>query len=280
MCGALLEEDEKRDTFLQAERRASTAYLLVKHLSDCKAYRDEMTFYQRVRKEITKTFADAPKKNMDAAVRDLVDDAIDTQGVIDIFQVAGIERPDISILDENFLQTHKGQKHENLRLKLLESLLREEIGKQRKKNPVQARSFQEMLEKTVQKYHARLIDGAAVIEEMLRQRQGMVANDQRAERLGLDASELAFYDAVADNYTTIYQQPLLSKVIHESVQSLKRNLKVDWTEPHRDAIWAEIRAAVRRTLRRNNVREEDLEPFVDRIMACAKEVYADWPNAA
>jgi type I restriction enzyme, R subunit len=137
-----------------------------------------------------------------------------------------------------------------------------------------------MLEKTVQRYHARLINAAAVIEEMVRQRQSMVANDQRAERLGLVDDELAFYDAIANNYESVYDQPLLSKLVHETVQTLKRNLKVDWTESHRDNVWAEIRAAVRRTLRRNNVKDEDLEPFVDRVMACAKEMYADWPLAA
>jgi type I restriction enzyme, R subunit len=281
ICGTLLESDERRDSFLQAERQLTAAYLLVKHLPQHAAAADEIIFYQRVRKEVSKTLGvRASRKDMDAAVRDLVDDAIETEGVIDIFQVAGIEKPDISILDDKFLQTFKGQKHENLRVKLLEALLRDAIGKLRKKNPVQARSFQEMLEKTIQRYHARLIDAAAVIEEIVRQRQTMVANDQRAERLGLVDDELAFYDALAASYETVYEQPLLSKLVHETVQTLKRNLKVDWTEPHRDSVWAEIRAAVRRTLRKNNVRDEDLEPFVDRVMACAKEMYADWPVAA
>ncbi len=281
VCGSLLEEDEQRDAFLVAERRASSAYLLVKHLDDCLQYRDELVFYQRVRKEISKTFGGwGPRRDIDAAVHDLVDDAVETEGVIDLFQVAGIERPDISILDDRFLQTFKGRKHENLRVKLLEALLRDEIGKLRSRNPVQARSFQEMLEKTIHKYHARLIDAAAVIEEIVRQRQGMVANDQRAERLGLVDDELAFYDAIAANYETVYEQTLLRDIIHETVQTLKRNLKVDWTEPHRDDVWAQIRSAVRRTLRRSHVKEEDLEPFVDRMMDCAKEIYRHWPAAA
>ena len=91
---------------------------------------------------------------------------------------------------------------------------------------------------------------------------------------------MAFYDAVASNFLTIYDQKLLRELVHEVVQTLKKNLKVDWTEPHRDDVKAAIRAAVRLTLRNRKVHEEDLEPFLGSILVQAEALYADWPLGA
>ena len=140
--------------------------------------------------------------------------------------------------------------------------------------------FRELLEKTLQRYHSRLIDAAAVIAEMLRMKQEMDATDHRARGLGLEDEELAFYDAVAQNAERMYDQPFLRDVVHDVVQTIKKNLKVDWTEPHRDEIRAEIRAAVRRVLHRRGVREADFDPFIERFMQQAEAQYADWPLVA
>ena len=92
--------------------------------------------------------------------------------------------------------------------------------------------------------------------------------------------ELAFYDAIADNYETVYQQPALRDLVHDVVQTIKKNLKVDWTEPHRDDVRAAVRAAVKRVLRRKDVKPEDFEPFIERFMTQAEALYAAWPIAA
>jgi type I restriction enzyme R subunit len=136
------------------------------------------------------------------------------------------------------------------------------------------------LEKTLQKYHNRLIDAAAVVKAMLQIRQEMEESDRRAAELGLEAEELAFYDAVAANYDTIYDVAFLRDLIHDVVQTIKRNVKVDWTEPHREDIKASVRAAVRRVLRNRGVKAEDFEPLVASIMAQAEALYVDWPNVA
>ncbi len=279
--GFLAEDDELRDHFLQAELRLTSAFLLVKHLDDCRAYADEVIFFQRVRKQLSKvTPGRKVKRDLEMAVRDLVDDTVESEGVVNIFKSAGIEKADISILDDNFLQTFKDRKHENLRLKLLEQLLHDEIHRRQKQNIAKAKSFRELLVKTLQRYHNRIIDAADVVREMISMRQQMEANDARAKQLGLADDELAFYDAVSDNYETIYQQAFLRDLIHEVVQTIKKNLKVDWTEAHRDDVRAAIRAAVRRVLRRSNVRAEDFDPFIERFMAQAEALYADWPIAA
>lgn len=213
-------------------------------------------------------------------MRDLVDDSVESQGVVDIFKVAGIERADISILDDAFLQTFKDRPLPDLRLRLLAKLVADEVESRQRRNLAQAKSFRALLEQTLQRYHGRLIDAAAVIKAMLEIREEMARADQRAARLGLEADELAFYDAVAAQREAVYGVEPLRDLIHEVVQAIKRAVKVDWTEPHRDDVKAAIRAAVRKVLRARDVRAEDLEPFVATVMVQAEALYADWPLAA
>ena len=197
--GYLSEFDERRDHFLQVEHRLSRAFLLVRHLDDCRPFADEIIFYQRVRKQIGKLKGQLAQLALDGAVRDLVNDAVESEGVVDIFAAAGLERADISILDDAFLQTFKDKPQPNLRLKLLEQLLRNEVKDRERKDLAQARSFKELLEQTLQKYHNRLIDAAAVIKAMIEIKNGMETQDRCAAALGLEEDELAFYDAVAAN---------------------------------------------------------------------------------
>jgi type I restriction enzyme R subunit len=279
--GVLAEDEMRRDDFLEAELRLTTAFLLVKHLDDGRAFADEVIFCQRVRNQLQKALPGGhPKATLEQAVRDIVDDAVQSEGVVDIFTAAGLKRADISVLDDKFLQTFKDQPHQNLRLVLLEKLMADEIRRRRARNLAQAKSFRELLEKTLQRYHNRLIDAAAVIAEMLRMKQDMEASEARARELGLTDDELAFYDAVASNGRQVYEQPFLRDLVHEVVQTIKKNLKVDWTETHRDEIRSEIRAAVRRVLRKRGVREADFEPFIERFMQQAEALYAEWPLVA
>jgi type I restriction enzyme, R subunit len=213
-------------------------------------------------------------------VRDLVDDSIATDEIFDIFKAAGIAQPDVSIIDDAFLQTWKDKPSQNLRLKLLQRLLDDEIKRVLHKNQARARSFAELLRATLERYHNRLIDAAAVIREIIRIRDELRAEEQRAGALGLENDELAFYDAVAANLGTVFDQAVLSGLIHDVVQTIKRNLKVDWTAPHRDDVRAGVRSAVRQVLRRQRVKAEDLEPFVAAVMQQAEQSYREWPLAA
>jgi type I restriction enzyme R subunit len=279
--GMMADDDDLRDAFLDAEARLSSAFLLVKHLDDCRVHADLVIFCQRVRNQIIRSMPGRrPAREVERAVRDLVDDTVESEGVVDIFQAAGIERADIAILDNQFLQTFKNKPLENLRLKLLEKLMHDEIESRLRTNAAQAKSFRDMLEETLKKYHNRLIDAAAVIDALVRMRREMQSQDQRAAALGLDTEELTFYDAVAANYATIYDEQFLCALIHDVVQTIRKNLKVDWTEPHRDEVKAEIRSAVKRVLRKRNVRQEDLLPLVEKLIEQAEAVFAEWPQAA
>jgi type I restriction enzyme R subunit len=279
--GLLTDTDEKRDEYLQGELRLTSSFLLVKHLDDCRKYVDEVIFYQRVRKQLLKTTTRRKtQEEIERAIRDLVDDSVASTGVVDIFKAAGIKKPDISILDDDFLQTFKDKPHQNLRLKLLTKLMHDEIVLRQSRNLTQAKSFRALLEEMLRKYHNRLIDAAAVIQAMIRMRKEWEESDKRAADLGLEKEELAFYDAVATNYATVYGNEYLSGLIHDVVQTIKRNLKVDWTEAHRDDVMAGIRAAVKRVLRQRDVKAEDLEPLTKAVMEQAAALYADWPVAA
>lgn len=279
--GVMADDEMRRDDFLDGEARLTAAFLLVKHLDDCRHYADEIIFCQRVRNQLRKALPGGKKKSeVEQAVKDLVDDAVESEGVVDIFQAAGLTRADISVLDESFLQTFKDRPQQNLRLMLLERLLFDEIRRRQPRNLVQAKSFRELLEQTLQRYHNRLIDAATVVAEMLRIKQQMDASDARARDLGLAEEEVAFYDAVAASGVEVYDEPFLRDLVHDVVQTIKRNLKVHWTEPHRDQVRAEIRAAVKRVLRRRGVREADFEPFITRFMAQAAAQFAEWPLVA
>lgn len=280
--GYLAADDDLRDRFLEAELRLTNAFLLVKHLDDCRAFADEVICYQRIRGQVgkTKPGGAAATRDLDRAVRDLIDDHVEAEGVVDIFKLAGIDKPDISILDENFLQTWKDRPLEDLRLKLLERLLNDEIVLHERRNLVRARSFHVMLDQMLKKYHNRVIDAAAIVEEMIRMRHAMEADARRATELGLGEDELAFYDAIVEVGGTVVERPVLRDVVHDVVSAIKRNLKVDWTEPHREDVRAAIRSAVRRALRKRQLKAEAIAILTERVMEQAEALYAGWPVAA
>jgi type I restriction enzyme R subunit len=279
--GTLADNDARRDAFLDAEHRVTTAYLLVKHLDEGRPYADEVIFAQRVRKQLRKALPGrGPGRDVERAVRDLVDDSVDATGVVDIFRAAGIELADISILDDRFLQTFREQPYENLRLKLLEKLLRDELDRRRPRNVAKDRSFRELLEKTIQQYHNRLIDAAAVIKAMLEIKQELDADESRAQALGLEPEEVAFYDALAANMESAYEPGFLRDLVHDVVQTVKARLKVEWTQPHRDQVKSDVRAAVKRVLSRRGIRAEHLDGLLEAVMTQAEAMYRDWPLAA
>ncbi|MBW1799933.1 MAG: type I restriction endonuclease subunit R [Deltaproteobacteria bacterium] len=279
--GYLTQDDDLTKQYLEAELRLTKSFLLVKHLDDCRQFADEVIFYQRIRKQLQKALpGKKPVHDLERAVRDIVDDTVESEGVVDIFKIAGIEKADISILDDLFLQTFKYQAHPNLPLKLLQKLIADEIKIRQKKNLAKAKSFRKLLEETIQKYQNRLIDAAAVIKAMITIKQDMENDDRRAKLLGLSEEELAFFDAVAENFKEIYGNEFLCALIHEVVQVIKRNLKVDWTQPHREDVKAGVRAAVKHVLRSKGVKTSDFENFVSYLMAQAEALWADWPMAA
>jgi type I restriction enzyme R subunit len=280
--GRLTESDDQRDEFLTAEQRLSQAFTLVRHLDSCRGYADELIYFQQIRKQLLKTKPQTTRdgEELARAVRDLVDTAMESRGVVDIFQAAGLPRADLSILDDSFLQTFKDEPIENLRLKLLEKLLRDELTACRAQNPTTARSFQELLEATLHKYHNRLLSAADVIRIMIEIHKKQQAQPARAAAMGLTDDELAFYDALSRMSATLGDQQVLCALIHDIVAAVKSRLKTDWTQPHRTDVQAEVRSAVKQVLRQRKVSAAHFEALVGEVETLAKTLYADWPLAA
>jgi len=279
--GHFIETDEKRDNFLTAEKQLSASYSLVKHLTDCMKHADEVSFYQMIRSELKKTLpTPRPVIMRDQAVRDLIDRSIVSEEAVDIFKAAGLPKPNISILDEKFLEEFKSKKYENLRLKLLEKLLLDEIQIRERRNLKKYRSFREMLEEILRRYHNNAITAAEVIQEMIKIRQEMLSEDKRKVKTGLSDEELAFYDAISGLGEEAYDMPFLCDLIRDIVQAVKRNLKVDWTKPHRQDVKAGVVAAVKMVLRRKKIKAKQFDFILNRVMKQAEALYEDWPMAA
>jgi len=281
-CGHLLETDELRDDFLTAEAKLNCAFSLVNHLPDCIGYADEVVFFQMLRKQLRKTTTSGGAKDdgKEKAVRDLLDRSIESKGVVDIFQSAGIETPDISILDEAFLGEFKSHEEANLRLKLLAKILADEIRSREKSNLTKYKSFKEMLEQSLQKYHNRAIQAADVVRVLIQIKQDMAKESERTKALNLSAEELAFYDAVSANVATLYDEKFLCDLVRDVVQAVKKNLKVDWTTPHREDVKAGVRAAVKTVLRKRGVQPEHLEALTKQVIIQAEAMFKEWPLAA
>ncbi len=277
----LSNDDERAENFFKAELRLTKAYLLVQHLDEARPYADEVICYQRIRNWMKKLKpGEDTDEKLEKAVRDLVDDHVESDGVVDIFKLSGLGAADISILDDDFLQTFKDKPHENLRVKLLAKLMGDQIRSKAARNLAKAKSFKELLQKTLDRYHKRVIDAATVIQTIIEMKQEMDADARRTKLLGLAEDELAFYDAVHENYAKVYDEPLLRDLIHDVVQVIKKNLKVDWTESHREEVKASIRAAVKRSLRKRGVKAEDFEPMMSAFIQQAEALWKDWPVGA
>ncbi len=285
LCYGVLSQDEERlKDFLADEHRLSKAYSLIRHLPLGDAHREEVAFYQLLRKELRKLRPKARQsvEDFERAVKDLVDESVLAQPAVDIFAVAGLERPDIAILDEQFLAGFKNQPHQDLQVRLLEKLMRDELEQRRRKNLVRYRSFKEMLDQAITRYNNRTIEAADVIQVMVEIRQKQEEDARRQRELGLSDDELAFYDVIAEGAALGIptDDAWIAGLVHEVVQAVKRNLKVDWTRSHRRDVYASVESAVKRVLRRRRIKGEQFQFLLKRIMKQAEAVYEDWPMAA
>ena len=244
--------DDGRDRCLEKVRELSQAFALATPRDEVLAKRDGVGFFQSVRAALMKRDENerTPSEDLDQAVRQIVANAVSPDGVIDIFEAAGLKKPDISILSEDFLSEVKTMERKNLAVELLRKLLQGEITKRRKQNVVQARSFSEMLEEALRKYRNRAIEAAQVIEELIALAREMREANARGEKLGLEFDELAFYDALSENESAVdvMGDETLSFLARELVQTVRKNVTIDWTI--RETTRAKLRVLVRRMLRK------------------------------
>ena len=196
--------------------------------------------------------------------------------MVDTFAAAGLEKPDISILSDRFLAEVRGMKKRNLAVELLQKLLKGELAQRKKKNVVQARSFSEMLEKTLLRYQNRAIEAAQVIEELIQLAREMREANARGEALGLSEDELAFYDALKtnDSAVKVLGDDTLSDIARELVETVRNNVSIDWTM--RENVRTNLRRLVRRTLRRYGYPPDKQEKATTTVLEQAEVLSAGW----
>jgi len=220
-----------------------------------------------------------PEEEIDHAVREIISRAVAPEGVLDIFAAAGLEKPDISILSDEFLAEMRGMPQRNLAVELLQKLLKGELATRRRKNVVQARSFADMLEQTLRRYQSRAIEAAQVIEELIALAKDMRQSSARGTSLGLSEDELAFYDALEtnDSAVKVLGDENLRAIARELVQTVRRNVTIDWTL--RENVRAQLRVLVKRILRKHGYPPDKQEKATQTVLEQAEVLSADWAAA-
>ena len=277
----ILAQQDGKERFLNAVRELSQAFALSVPHAETLRIRDDVAFFQAVRAALSKQAATAarPQEELDFAVRQIISRAVVSEGVLDIFAAAGLDKPDISVLSDDFLAEVRDMPHRNLAVELLQKLLKGELSARRRKNLVQARSFAEMLEQSLLRYQNRAIEAAQVIEELIQLAREMRAANARGEQLGLSEDELAFYDALEtnDSAVQVLGDDTLRDIARDLVDTVRRNVTIDWT--HRESVRAYLRSRVRRILRKHGYPPDKQEKATQTVLEQAELISEGWATA-
>ncbi len=278
----ILAQEDGKDRCTTAVRELSQAFALAVPDPAALSIRDDVAFFQAVAAALSKpTPGDSRlEEDLDHAVRQIISRAVAPQGVLDIFAAAGLDKPDISVLSEEFLAEVRGLPQRNLAVEALRRLLQGEVTRRRSRNVVQARSFAEMLEESIRRYQNRAIEAAQVIEELIGLAEEIRDADARGEELGLNDEELAFYDALEtnDSAVKVLGDETLRTIACELVETVRNNVTIDWTM--RENVRANIRRLVRRILRRHGYPPDKQEKATKTVLEQAEALSAAWAQAA
>jgi type I restriction enzyme R subunit len=245
-----LENGKKR--FVDEVSALSQAFAIAIPHEQAMDAKDEIAFFQAIKARLCKFDSNASGKTdeeIETAIRQVIDEALVSNQVVDVFDAAGIKKPDISILSEDFLLEIKGMEHKNVALETLKKLLNDEIKTRTKKNLVQSQSLMEMLENSIKKYHNKVLTAAEVIEELIKLGKDIQKMDKEPEEMGLSEFEYAFYTAVANNDSAreLMQQDKLRELAVVLTEKIKQNASIDWTI--KESVKSKLKVIVKRTLR-------------------------------
>jgi type I restriction enzyme R subunit len=271
-----LEDGKKR--FTEAVGNLSKAFALATPHEETVRVRNDVGFFQAVKAVLTKNIGEGKKtqSEIEHAIRQIVAGAIASDEVIDIFAAAGLKKPDISILSDDFLADVRTMPQKNLAVELLRKLLAGEVKTRSKKNAVQARIFSELLEQAIRKYQNRAIETAEIIEQLIELAKEMRNADQRGEELGLNSDEVAFYDAleVNDSAVKILGDRQLKQIAQELVQAVRNNVTIDWTQ--RENVRANLRVIIKRILKRHGYPPDKQMQATATVLEQAELLSAAW----
>jgi type I restriction enzyme R subunit len=274
----ILAQEDGKSRLLQAVIELSKAFALAVPNDDALRIRDDVGFFQAVRAVLSKNAPGSRKTDddLDHAIRQIISKAMVSDEVVDIFAAAGLKKPDISILSDEFLAEIRGMPQRNLAIELLEKLLRGEIKLRSNRNIVQARSFSEMLEQSLRRYQNRAIETAKVIEELIQLAKEMRQAARRGEELGLSDEEVAFYDALEtnDSAVKVLGDDALRTIARELVATVRANVTIDWTM--RDNVQAHLRVLVKRILRKYGYPPDLQEKATQTVLEQAELLSQEW----
>jgi type I restriction enzyme, R subunit len=278
----ILRQESGKDRYVHAVRELSQAFALAVPHDAALRIRDDVAFFQVVQAVLAKRAPGdtRPGEDIDHAVRQIISRAVAPEGVIDIFAAAGLAKPDISILSDEFLAEVRDMPQRNLAVELLQKLLKGELATRRRKNVVQARSFAEMLDQTIRRYQNRAIEAAQVIEELIALAKEMREANARGESLRLSENELAFYDALEtnDSAVKVLSDETLRIIAQELVKTVRANVTIDWTL--RENVRAQLRVLVKRILRKHGYPPDKQEQATKTVLEQAELLSEQWAYAS
>ncbi|RID97394.1 type I restriction endonuclease subunit R [Simplicispira hankyongi] len=271
-------KDGKR-RFADTTLALTQAFSLCCTLDEAKAVREEVAFMQAVKVILTKRDITAKKRTdeqRDEAIRQIISNAVVSDQVVDIFDAVGLEKPNIGLLDDEFLAQVKNLPEKNLAVELLERLLEGEIKSRFGSNVVQEKKFSDLLGNVIKRYQNRSIETAQVMEELVEMAKKFREAASRGELLGLTEDEVRFYDALATNESAVKEltDETLKKIAHELTENLRQNLTVDWSE--RESVRAKLRLMVKRVLRKYKYPPDLQEEAVDLVLRQAQVFGESW----
>ncbi|MGH8355197.1 MAG: type I restriction enzyme endonuclease domain-containing protein, partial [Pseudomonas sp.] len=272
-----LEDGKKR--FADNALAMGKAFTLCSTLDEAKAVREEVAFFQAVKVILTKREISQQKRTDEErewAVRQIIGNAVVSGEVVDVFEAVGLDKPNIGLLDDDFLAEVRNLPERNLAVELLERLLEGEIRSRFSSNLAQEKKFSELLANVISRYQNRSIETAQVIEELIEMAKNFGAASRRGEKLGLTEDELAFYDALASNEAAVRELGVetLAKIAHELTENLRANVSVDWN--NRESVRARLRLMVKRILRFYKYPPDRQEEAAQCVLAQAEKLCETW----
>ena len=257
----------------------SKAFTLCCTLDEAKAVREEVAFFQAVKVLLTKKEISSKKKTneeRELAIRQIIGSAVVSEEVVDIFSAVGLDKPNIGILDEDFLNDVRNLPERNLAVELLERLLEGEIKARFARNVVQQNKFSELLANVIKRYQNLSIETAQVMEELIQMAKKFKEAVNRGADLGLNSDELAFYDALANNEESVRElgDETLKLIAHELAENLRKSASVDWSV--RESVRASLRLMVKRILRKYKYPPAKQDEAVQLVLEQAESLCAEW----
>lgn len=274
-----LQDGKKR--FLDLVLAASKAFSLCSTLDEATIYRKELAFYEAIKAAIVKHTSVNRKLSQEeknSLLKQILDNSIIAEGVADVFDLCGLEKPDISLLSEEFLEDVRRMPYKNFAVELLEKLLNDSIRSKTRNNVVTEKKFSERLRETLRKYNNRAIETAQVIEELIQMAKDFQAEMAREAELGLNQDEIAFYDALANNESAVRTlgDEILKKIAVEITEKLRKSTTVDWQV--RDSVRSQLRILVRRTLQKWKYPPDKAPEAIELVMQQAEKLSCEWSN--